>query len=377
MRILSLSNCPLERQLGSGKTVLMWSEGLRARGHQVTVFPPSDFEPWPTVQTARKFRQAIGAWRRLDGMELTEFDLIEFYGDEFWLATWWLSQRCPRPFLVAHTNGLELLATERAQASPGGLKVPSTLRQAFSKLTHERFSPIAFRRADAFVTLCELDRDYVVNHGIQRPDRTAVVPPGVDDEFLSILKEQAPERRILFFGSWTPRKGLSEVRIVMIDALKKHLDITFEIIGASGSAAVILQSFPPELHPRITIHPRLSNSEVAQVLARCAILFFPSQYEGFGMAVAEAMASGCAAVTTPTGFGGELRDGVEALICPFGDVIAMRNAIERLLDDDDFRVAIATAGQQRARTLRWETSIAKLEETYLGWIDEKKRADAA
>jgi glycosyltransferase involved in cell wall biosynthesis len=356
----------------------MWSEGLRSLGHSVEFLSPNDFEIMPRTFKGRKFRQAAGAWLELKKRSLRDCDLIEFYGDEFWLATRQLSLRRKRPFLVAHTDGLELLARERATAAEGasGLQRPF-FRRALSRLTHDRFSPIAFRSADAFVTGCELDREYVVAHGIQPKSRTAVIPPGVDPEFSAADEVGVRNPRVVYFGSWTERKGLEELRIVITAVLREHTSATFEIIGASGSAAVILQSFPPELHPRITIHPRLSNSELAQVLARCAILFFPSQYEGFGMAVAEAMASGCAAVTTPTGFGGELRDGVEALICPFGDVIAMRNAIERLLDDDDFRVAIATAGQQRARTLRWETSIAKLEETYLGWIDEKKRADAA
>ncbi len=106
-------------------------------------------------------------------------------------------------------------------------------------------------------------------------------------------------------------------------------------------------------------------------LARAKIFFVPSEYEGFGLALAEAMACGCAVVTTPTGYGAELRDGEEGLLCPFEDSGAMRAALARLLDDDALRTRIAGAGWRKVQGLRWESSVRKLETTYRRWLDEK------
>ena len=89
------------------------------------------------------------------------------------------------------------------------------------------------------------------------------------------------------------------------------------------------------------------------------------------------MACGCAAVTTPTGFGAELHDGEEVQLCAFGHASAMRASVERLLDDEALRVRIARAGWQRVQRLRWEHSVRKLEETYLRWLDEWRHAQAA
>ncbi len=50
----------------------------------------------------------------------------------------------------------------------------------------------------------------------------------------------------------------------------------------------------------------------------------------------------------------------------------------RLLDDEVLRARTAEAGWRRAQSLRWETSVGKLEATYLRWLDEKvgrKRAN--
>ena len=120
------------------------------------------------------------------------------------------------------------------------------------------------------------------------------------------------------------------------------------------------------------MYGRLSNEQLAEAMARAKVFFFPSQYEGFGMALGEAMACSCAAVTTKTGFGAELRGGVEALLCGFDDVEAMKSSVLRLLSDEQERLSIARAGWERVRALRWDSNIRKLEATYEGWCSEWK-----
>ena len=117
MRILSLTNCPLDPKSGSGKTVLMYSKGLQNLGHSVDVAEPKDYETWHGIGRAKKFRQAWGAWNFVkQKLRITQYGVIEFYGDEFWLATWQLSKLPKRPLLVAHTNGLELIDRDRLES---------------------------------------------------------------------------------------------------------------------------------------------------------------------------------------------------------------------------------------------------------------------
>src|SRR5687768_12665353 len=113
MRILSLSNCPLDPTLGSGKTRLRWSEGLRELGHTIEMVEPIEFETWHGRRRALRFRQAWGACEFVnEKLRAGDYDAIEFFGGEFGLATWKLSKLPSRPLLVAHTDGLELLACE-------------------------------------------------------------------------------------------------------------------------------------------------------------------------------------------------------------------------------------------------------------------------
>jgi len=377
MNILSLSSCALDPMLGSGKTRLRWSQGLRALGHTVELLEPRDYESFYGMKRGRRFRQAWGACSAVKGkLPTTNYDLIDFCGGEFGLITWLLSRKAHRPLLVAHTDGLELLSSERKHAYSPATTPIEHVRRVFAAQTHDRLSRAAFAHADAFVTLCELDRDYVVQHGLFEQGHTEVISPGLDVEYLArpFRPDRDKEHCVAYTGSWSPRKGVARLVEVMSRVLTRDQSLRFDVYGAKREA--VLGSFSQALHSRIVVHGRLSNEELADGMSKARVFFFPTQYEGFGMALAEAMACSCAAVTTPTGFGAELSDGNEVLICGFEDPAAMEHAVVTLLDNEALRSDIALKGWKRVRTLNWETNVKRLESVYLRWLARPRRDPA-
>ena len=375
MRILSLTNCPLDPATGSGKTVLTYTNGLRLLGHGVEAVAPDQFEWMPRVRRARKFRQALGAWRFLRRrLASPDFDLVEFYGDEFWLAACWLQRQRRRPFIVAHSNGFEPLYHERTRAMGSGTSgVRGELRSLMTRVTHERFSRVAFRSADAFVGLCEIDRQHAIKLGLFTSDCTATIPPGLDEEYLGRPMGAGCAQRVAFTGSWIPRKGTDQLCRVMRNLMERNPALRLDVFGAAGVGDGVHSAFPAALQPRITVHPRLASADMAQGIAQAGVFFFPTQYEGFGMALAEAMACGCAPVTTPTGYGAELKHGAEGQICDFIDEVAMERSIGELLDNQDRRNSMAKMAQRKVQSLQWRKCIKDLETLYLGWLDAASR----
>ena len=118
-----------------------------------------------------------------------------------------LSRAAGQPLIVAHTDGLELLASERERAYDPPVGFRKNLRARFSRHTHERLSRAAFAYADAFVSLCELDREHVLRLGLYPPQRAAVVAPGLDKEYLSTPLATRREERVATKAPWLPRKG--------------------------------------------------------------------------------------------------------------------------------------------------------------------------
>ncbi|MDX1953701.1 MAG: glycosyltransferase family 4 protein [Verrucomicrobiota bacterium] len=375
MKIASFTNCPIEPHLGSGKTVLQYTTGLRALGHAVDAFSPSEYEFMPKKVKGRKFRQAYGANQLLlKNDRWKNYDLIEFYGDEFWLPTRSLSRIPDHPLLVAHTNGLELLASERQKPyRPGG--VQGIARNIISALTHSRFSQIAFKSADAFVSLCNLDTEYVIEKGLYPKDWTATIEPGLDSEYLSLPFRSNKEKRLVFTGSWIPRKGVETLVASVIPILKEHPEYALDICGAASQISEVKASFPADILSRVAVHPRLTEAQLAAILSNAEIYVFPTRYEGFGIATAEAMTASCAVVTTRTGFGGSLKNGQEAILCDFDSSEQFTAAIRKLISDPVYRTTLAKKGWERARALTWESNVAKLERQYLNWLERHRKGE--
>lgn len=87
----------------------------------------------------------------------------------------------------------------------------------------------------------------------------------------------------------------------------------------------------------------------AAMRALDVVVHASTQPEPFGLVIAEAMACGRAVVASAAGGAAELvRDGVDALAVPPGDVVALAGAISRLAGDAALRARLGEAGREKA-----------------------------
>jgi glycosyltransferase involved in cell wall biosynthesis len=368
MRIACVTNTPQDRALGSGKTVLSWSEGLRQLGHSVDVFSPETFYRPLKGHIVRRLKLRWDALSLAGLLQSRKYDLIEFYGGEFGWLIGRLSTRDSKTLLVAHTNGLELLAAEAAPAFPH-FSLSRLVKWPVNKLI-SNCDYLAFSKPHRFAAICSMDADYIVSRRIQPKEHTIVVEPGIDDEFLQSNWNSSRDHLIAYLGTWSERKDPETLVMVISNLLKHDLTLNAELIGCSAERGMILSSFPSTLRSRILVHDRIEKAAIVQVLERAKLLLFPSLYEGFGMATAEAMACGCAVVVTPTGFGGSLINGENALVRPFRDANGFVEAAKMLLENPSFRDRIAYAGRDRVKGMAWKNQVAVLERAYRAWHDE-------
>lgn len=133
--------------------------------------------------------------------------------------------------------------------------------------------------------------------------KTRIIYQGVDNKFLNMLtcspgyfgKPSVKNIRFLFAGAIVPRKGLDLIQ----EAIKalKGVGFEFNIAGfIPDNMKIRYESLLRDA--RVRYHGMLSQSKLASLMTYSNVFVFPSFAEGSARVVFEAMAAGCAIITT-------------------------------------------------------------------------------
>jgi len=367
LRILGISNTPLDPTTGSGYVVTGYATELRARGHSVELLGPGDFEPLHGHRRGIRYRQCLGAaLAALRSVRRRRYDLVELWGGETWLAALALARLPRRGFaVVARSNGLEPHAAERMALARRAAGQAAT--HGFYHADLSWAYAAGFRAVDALVTVSEFDRRFAVARGYAG-GRILAIPNPLPDSYLGLDPGATREPQVGFVGSWLPIKGVDIIRVALPPVLREFEAWRLQLIGV-GAAFRPEQVFPPDVLSRVRVVPFADREQLLPALyRRMAVLMLPSQYESFGLAAAEAMACGAALVATPVGFAWSLADGREAVLLKEPTSAALAEALRRLLADDGLRRRVAAAGQARVQGLSWRAAVDSLESTYAAWF---------
>ncbi len=200
---------------------------------------------------------------------------------------------------------------------------------------------------DALFYVSDYSLDRARDLGI-RSRRPRVLYPGVDQRRLTPLEK---EDVVLFNGKFDRRKGVFEV----LEVARALPEIPFWLYGWGPEDRAIRSQAPSN----VTVIPYANNraDDLPNLAGRARICLLPSKAETFGYALVQAMACGCAVVSSiPLPFEG-------CAVQPT-DVRAMIEAVQRLWLD---REACAKAGQANAvlaRQYTWDRFGAGLYATY-------------
>jgi glycosyltransferase involved in cell wall biosynthesis len=179
-----------------------------------------------------------------------------------------------------------------------------------------------------------------------RPEVSLVNAPGIDPER---FKPEAKDGSVLYSGKYDRRKGAYDV----LEIARALPDTRFRMVGWGPEENALRAAAPGN----VEIRGLATGKELERTYARASVFLFPTRAETFGITVAEAMAAGCAVVSTiPLDYEG-------ALVKP-GDIPAMTAAVRRLLNDPEQTGAMGLRNREKAASLTWERNVKLLVETY-------------
>jgi glycosyltransferase involved in cell wall biosynthesis len=188
------------------------------------------------------------------------------------------------------------------------------------------------------------------------PACITVAPPGTDPAPLA-TGTGAP-LQMLAVGSVVARKDYTT--LVRALAPLRRRDWRLTIVGPTdldAAAHTALQAAIREtgLQDRIALTGPASAAEMARHYATADLMVSASLYEGYGMALAEALAHGLPIVCTTGGAAAATVPDAAAIKVAPADAPALTAALARVLGDADLRRSLRDAAWAAARTLtRWE-----------------------
>jgi glycosyltransferase involved in cell wall biosynthesis len=242
----------------------------------------------------------------------------------------------------------------------------------------------AARRAAAIICVSRATADEVMEFGgAGASDRIHVIEEGVGDEFfvapnaeaLAELPASLAEHPFfLFTGSLSPRKNLARV-VAAFASVADRIPHRLVLTGARGwdTAEDIKAISEKGLADRVVELGYVSDAVLKALYARATAFLYPSLYEGFGLPILEAMASGCPVVTSNIAPMTEVGGDAAVYVDPHysHDLAA---AILRLANDETLRIDRSDQGRVQARRLNWQTCVRRTVEVYRQVAQERRHA---
>jgi len=202
------------------------------------------------------------------------------------------------------------------------------------------------RQLSSFVVLTEKDRE-----AWTELNNVVVIPNPVS--FSSTIVSGQTEKRVIAVGRYCHEKGYDHLlkawAEVQNDCVEWRLDVYGD--GDRTSYDRLLDVYQID-RSRCTLHGRVSDVQSEYVRSSLAVC--SSRFEGFGLAIVEAMACGLPVVSfdCPWGPRNIIADGEDGLLVENGNVESLAAALSKMMEDEKLRRSMATAGVRNVQRFK-------------------------
>jgi glycosyltransferase involved in cell wall biosynthesis len=231
--------------------------------------------------------------------------------------------------------------------------------------------PPSVRRAARVIAVSEHTRQDVVARLGASPARVVAIPNGVADAFREPVAPDAVralrsrhglgERLVACVGTLQPRKHVE--RVLDAFARARGAERGWELVVAGRSRPGYAPAWTTTPPPGVRVTGPLDDAELRALYAAAAIVVSASEYEGFGLTLAEAMASGAAVLAVDTSSIPEVV-GDAGILVARSDAALLAGALAELMADEGRRAELGTRARARAAAFTWDAAAARTRAVY-------------
>lgn len=247
----------------------------------------------------------------------------------------------------------EMIQALLARALGAKLKIAFT---STAQRRHSRFSRWLMSRMDGIVSTCtaaasylEREPDIIVPHGV---DIARYRPPASRTEAWQALGFPG-DYGIGIFGRVRPSKGTDLLVDAALELLPLHPGVTVVVCGSCQPAdmefrrRLLNKVDEAGLAGRIRFIGEQSFQQLPGLFQGMSIVAALSRHEGFGLTPLEAMASGCAVLTSQAGAWPDIVEhGVNGYLTKTDDLEDVKAALARMLENTQRTASMGVAGRR-------------------------------
>ncbi len=358
LRVAVLMNLA-PRKLGSFEAwlVALAAEAL-ARGHRLDIFGREPVHP----SIAKQLRMLGVGWNKIAVLERRKVAAVQRLRRDYDVLHINLFSRRDAIPLIAYAAwpACVLLVTRIAVRDPAAPPRPPVYR-LLDRLT--------LRRVTSVAAVSNYVRDQVIDRFHIHARKVRTIYNGIDAERFHPPSRTPPRAgavRVLAAGNLHPWKGMDHLfrAVASLDRGAVHLSI-----AGDGQEESTLRSLARTLGLEKDVEFLGLRSDLDELLRETDIFVHPVvAQEAFGLAVAEAMASGCAVIASRIGGLPELiEDGTSGLLVPPGDENAIAAALGRLVASPAERERLGVNARLRVAD---HFSLSRCVREHLDWCEE-------
>jgi glycosyltransferase involved in cell wall biosynthesis len=153
--------------------------------------------------------------------------------------------------------------------------------------------------------------------------------------------------------------------------ISAKIEIPLIVVGKPTSYQLKIQLYLDSNKEKLKVIflPGVSDSDLAVLYQMAEVMIYPSVFEGFGLPVAEALASGCPVITSNTSSLPEAGGDAAMYIDPLNSQ-EIGNAIQKVLTKQELRNNMILKGKLHSQTFTQENFALKLKQLYNSLLND-------
>lgn len=243
------------------------------------------------------------------------------------------------------------------------------LERIYHKLSHH----LAIYKADKVITISEATKQDIIRYFPKAKDKIRVIrlgynkdsfkPISLDEKRRYIDKHDYPENYLLYIGRLEEKKNIVNLLKAYQKSDRKWPLLLAGRPGNYGYKEIEQLANYGDLKDDVIILGYISQQNYPKLMASASGFVFPSKFEGFGLPVLEAMASGVPVACSDIS---ALREVAESSVLYFDpdNIDDIANKINQLFNDQEQRRDLIDRGFKRAQEFSW-TDVARKTLNYI------------